>query len=442
MPNVYDAPFYVPPRVASKPPFDLKDGDIILFKDDNWGSEQLKLNIYSASFPEGQDFSFAGTPLQDAATWIAFKLPDGVVCTLTDNILSSRQNPYNFAGAGICVDLIGTGKVDTVDLPAYGANDCLSAGIWRQVDLAEGWIQLFRDVNQEGPLNTIFAAEWPTGPQNESPKDPGLGWNNLSGWFLDGKISSINYPCLTPPQLSVLATEHDGSGSHVSFGATNTFESHEKPATANFTDNGFNDRIHAFKWTLYQPVKANIKSASMPYTVGLPSNQVIEESITGDNGKSTPIGVQLSIAEGQTYTISSSVQLQYSMTMGVTISVTETAGVPGVDSTSGTVTTSFSTTFGETTSKTHTASKSFNLGQTINLSIPGNTQNYKATARVGFADLPLQELTVTGQFYYKQKLPGAVEDKASGLWRLDSPVVINAEGGIGTQLAINVGEVS
>ena len=128
--NVYDPPFYKPPEASDPYPGDIPSGQIILFKDASWGSESLTIDTASGAYPEGYPFSFSGTGLQDNATWIAFKLPTGTVCTLFDNTinLAAGSPPFNPAGAGVPVDLIGNGTVQTLDLSAYGANDRLSSG--------------------------------------------------------------------------------------------------------------------------------------------------------------------------------------------------------------------------------------------------------------------------------------------------------------------------
>ena len=129
--------------------------------------------------------------------------------------LAAGSPPLNPAGAGVPVDLIGKGTgdtVQTVDLDAYGANDRLSGGIWRQVDVDDGWFQLFRDTNLQASFITIFFSEWPT----NTPV-------SLDGWDIDGQASSVNYPSLTPPQVVVLTNQTDGTGYSLALGATNPF---------------------------------------------------------------------------------------------------------------------------------------------------------------------------------------------------------------------------
>src|SRR5260370_42224850 len=82
--------------------------------------------------------------------------------TLLENpITPPPTSPYDFAGAGRCVDLIGNGQFQTVDLDKLGASNCISAYIWRKVNLESGGFQLFDQPKFTGNRNTFFVSEWP-----------------------------------------------------------------------------------------------------------------------------------------------------------------------------------------------------------------------------------------------------------------------------------------
>ncbi len=425
--NFYDPPYFRPPTTATPYPSQVQLGQIVLFKDDNWSSDSLTIDTTSSLYTEGQAFSFAGTKLQDAATWIAFCLPIGTVCTLFDNVVKKPpQNAYDFSGLGVCVDLIGNGATQTVDLKAYGADNALSAGIWRQVTLSEGWFQLFSGPVNQGPFNTIFIDEWPTGEAN-----------SLSGWWINQKGTSINCPCLTPPQVLVLSVNSDGSGQQVALGATNPFETWNNNGVSYFSDSGMNGKIQSFMATLIQPVQAIILSTTTNYTVAIPQGQTIIEPVNSSNGGSQNVEIQLPVAEGQTYSITQTTTLQYTMSTTISTTVTVTEGIKDVDQTSGSITTSFTTSSSQTASKTTTDVQSFQLGATITFLAPPKT-NYSASASVSFGTLPQITLTTQGQFYYEQDLPGSVLDPPSGLYVLTTPVVINVAGAVGTQVSFNV----
>jgi hypothetical protein len=448
--NNYVAPFYLPPAVKAPYAGGIKLGQIVLYKDASWTSESWTIDSNSSQHPEGYAFSFSGTPLNDAATWIAFWLPAGTVCTLFDNVASrlkpekpvdskdkeddedeegskDAENPYNFAAAGVCVDLIGNGQIQTVDLVAYGANDVLSGGIWRQVTLSQGWFQLFQDVDCAGPFNTIFLDEWTT-------KNP----HSLSGWAV--KFSSINYPCLTPPQILTLSTAAT-SGQQISLGAANPFGTFAKKATRNFTDDGMNDAVQWFAYNFRQPVKAAIQSVTSNYTVPIPEGQTIEEAISGINDTSEPVQIDLLVAQSQSYNVTAETTLEYSMSATVSTTVTVSEGQPeGGTGTSGSVTTSFTVAGSNSTSRTTSETETIQLGQAVTFTAPAHSE-YSATARVSFATLPPVTVNTTGQFYYQQKLPGAVQDPLSKLWMLDGPIAVVLSGAVGTQASIESSEI-
>ena len=426
--NVYDAPFYKPPTVATNYPGSIPSGQILLYKDADWGSESLTIDTASSAYPEGYPFSFSGTGLDSEATWIAFNLPDGVVCTLFDYSISppSSSTPFNLAGAGVCVDLIGNGDIQTVDLVAYGANDRMSAGIWRQVDQSQGWFQLFRDTNSEASFVTIFLAEWPVATAN-----------SLSGWDINSIASSINYPSLTPPQVLLLSTNTDGSGQAVALGATNPFGTFATPATVNFTDRGMNDKIQSFTYNIIAPVMATIQSVTTNSNLVMLNGQTVEEAINGQNNSSASVTIATNVFQNQTYTLTNTTTLQYQTAASLTATLSMTEGIKDVDSTTGTITSQYTVTSSTTTTKTITQTQQFQAGQTITFTVPPETV-YNATASISFGALPPTTVTTTGQFYYAQNLPGSVLDEASGLYMLNMPIVVTLDGLIGTQVTFQV----
>jgi hypothetical protein len=139
----------------SVPPPTLPSGTVTLFADDNWGSERATLR--TADYPESVRHLFDGTPMQDQATFIAFNLPVGTVMTLMDGVV-----PPNVRFCGRCVDLVGTGKTESVNLMSINLNECLSGFSWRKVDLGLGATELFADDNFNGDRTTIFLRQWPS----------------------------------------------------------------------------------------------------------------------------------------------------------------------------------------------------------------------------------------------------------------------------------------
>jgi hypothetical protein len=60
--------------------------------------------------------------------------------TLMDNVqpVPATGTVADLSGCGPCIDLIGTGKTEAVDLGAVNMNDGISSFFWRTVDLNLG----------------------------------------------------------------------------------------------------------------------------------------------------------------------------------------------------------------------------------------------------------------------------------------------------------------
>jgi hypothetical protein len=422
--NVYQQPFYVPPRTSTPFPSSCPSGQIKLFKDDNWNSASITIDTNSSQYPSGSFFSFSGTPLQDSATWIVFNLPENVVCTLCNNLVQN-SNPYDFSNAGVCVDLIGNGQTQTIDLPAYGANDCLSGGIWRAVDPTQGWFQLFTDTGERGSFATIFLSEWPTSTAN-----------SIAKWWLQDQGSSINYPCLTPPQLLKLSDNSDGSGQSMTVGASNAFGTHNNGATVDLTNSGMNDKVSAFSYSLIPPVKTVVSSVTVNVTSPILPGQTITETIQGTNASSEKLTVTDTVAAGKTVTISNTATQQYQTTSTITAAVEATEGVPGVDSIKATLTTAFSVTTSSSSSQTTTNTNSLSLQQAITFTVPAYS-TYAGVATISIGQVPPTTVTQDGQFYYNQNLPGSVK-QSDGTYLLTAPLTVVIQGEVGSSVQFDV----
>jgi hypothetical protein len=422
--NVYQQPFYVPPRTSTSYPGSCPSGQIKLFKDNNWNSTSITIDTNSSQYPSGSFFSFSGTPLQDNATWIVFNLPENVVCTLCNNLVQN-SNPYDFSGAGVCVDLIGNGQTQVIDLPAYGANDCLSGGIWRTVDPTQGWFQLFYDTSERGTFATIFLTEWPTSTPN-----------SIAKWWLQDQASSLNYPGLTPPQLLKLADNSDGGGQSMTVGASNAYGTSNNKAAVDLTNSGMNDKVSSFIYSLIPPVRALVSSVSVDVASQIIPGQTITETIKGTNASSEVLTVTDTVAVGKTVTISNTTTQQYQTTLTITASVEATEGVPGVDSIKETLTTSFAVQATSSSSQTTTNTNTLSLQQAITFNVPPQS-TYSGVATVSIGQVPPTTVTQNGQFYYSQNLPGSVK-QSDGTYLLTAPVTVVINGEVGSSVQFDV----
>lgn len=422
--NVYQKPYYVPPSTSAAFTGSCPSGQIKLFKDNNWNSQSLTIDTNSAQYPAGSFFSFSGTPLQDNATWIVFNLPENVVCTLCNNIVQNK-NPYDFSGAGVCVDLIGNGKVQTIDLVAYGANDVLSGGVWRPVNPTSGWFQLFYDNDAQGTFATIFFSEWPTGSAN-----------SIAKWWLQDQGSSINFPALTPPQLLTVADNADGSGQAVTVGASNPYGTFNNPALINLGDRGLNDRVSSFSYSFISPVKVEIKSITVDVTAPINEGQTITEVVHGTNASSEKQTITDTIAANQSVAVTNTATQQYATSATVSATVEASAGVPEVGTIKSSLTTSFTVSSTTTNSQSTTTTNTFSIGQSFTFNVPPQS-TYSGVAKVSIGQVPPTRVTQNGSYYYSQNLPGSVK-QPDNTYLLTVPVSVVISGEVGSTVEFNI----
>jgi hypothetical protein len=131
------------------------------------------------------------------------------------------------------VDLVGTGRTETIDLPSGNENDCISFFFWRTVDLNMGAIEFFDDANFGGNRATVFLSEWDY-EQIYS----------ISDWWLQDRLSSIRWKTLTDRQTAVLFDNNDGSGN--TYGNIKGWG--DLKEIPNLDNIGFNDAVSAFRW--------------------------------------------------------------------------------------------------------------------------------------------------------------------------------------------------
>lgn len=238
MPNINE--FTRLPAPPAPPP--QASGHVVLFRDNKWTSQKMVLSL--DDYLKGVRHSMGGSPLQDATTWVAFNLPVGTVMTLMQDVkevdTAKGQQCWDLRNCGNCVDLVGTGNTEGVDLTKCNMNDCISAFFWRDVDLDLGAIELFGDVDFRGNRTTIFLSEWPPGRTHE-----------LGGWWLNDKISSVRWTTLHDRQMVSLFEHSNGSGRRYE----NVFGWSSKKEIARLSDVSFNDCISSFSWQALAPKK-------------------------------------------------------------------------------------------------------------------------------------------------------------------------------------------
>ena len=242
------------PTTATPSPA-LPSGAVKLYPNGNWTDPTFN-TILTAMSPAGLRQSIAHTALQDAVSWVAFNLPVGQVMTLMENFtpLAPGASVGDLSNCGRCIDLVGTGQTESVDLSRVNMNDCMSGFFWRNVDLSQGALELFDDANFGGNRNVIFLSEWPISATI-----------SIANWWLNDRVTSLRWDTVPAGKVIVLGENADGSGRHyaaVAGGAAGQSE------IADMGSKQFNDAITSFKWEPYQPPAIDFS------TIGVTSNQI------------------------------------------------------------------------------------------------------------------------------------------------------------------------
>jgi len=179
-----------------------RPGTVRLYDDMSWDSPFLEIDT------AGLRTNIRHTLTRpDHATWVAYNLPVWDVVTLCDDVTETTGGHISelLKNCGRIVDLIGTGKTEAVDLIPMNMNDCASTYIYRHVVPAQGWVELFEDVNYEGNRTCVFFSDF------EFKR-----WHSLSQWYICGRMSSVRRKNL-PPDVAVQLCEMDSNGKYNDF---------------------------------------------------------------------------------------------------------------------------------------------------------------------------------------------------------------------------------
>jgi hypothetical protein len=375
-------------------------GNIGLFADPAWGGDAFWFN--TSEYLEKVQASLSGTQLQDRCTWVVFELRVGTVVTLLQSVTAPVPGqPYNFAHAGSCVDLIGNGKVQTVDLSQVYANDCISAFVWRRVDLKAGVFQLFDGASWNGFGNTFFLAEWPANTVH-----------NLQGWTVCDKAASIYFGGLGVGAVTL----YDGAtGNDQSAGFSGWLRGIDGSPIlgANLVDRGFEDRAASWKWAPLPPVYQVVDPFSVNGTFSIDDSLSVMLNSSGSNtGGSTvqqTTKFTYTISQTATVTVTNTSTETYTQTAGFTFG--QSFGIVNIASVTYefTLNVGFSEEFTETVTETDTTIQTLasELDQVI--TVPENS-NWTAKLLLQYAKVPPTSFTTTAAYYYQHPVPGSVLD--------------------------------
>lgn len=401
-------------------PKEVRSGTVVLFKDDNWNSASLTLDIND--YASGQRQSLKGSKLHDAATWIAFNLPEGTVMTLSNNLMmdAPNGNVADLKGLGQVVDLVGTGRTEAVDLKQVKMNDMISMFFWRKVDLSVGALELYQDVNFKGNRTVIFLSEW--------PRDTVV---SMDGWYIaDNRLSSAKWSTLPETQTAKLFEKRDASGqTYANIKGWGSFKE-----LASFKTVSFNDTASAFSWSALAPMKEIIDPVQIdldPYAQG---GQSLSNYINGTNHSSTSTQANIQInesdAETVTVTVTNTVTTGAQVTFTYSTSVKTPAIAPAPEvSTTFTMALQISLSYTHTTTTTNTSTKTQAVQVSQNFTVPPNS-DYQAWLTVQMGQIPATTYTTTAQRWYVDQLPNSVLDPSTGWYKRTETIRFNLSAGV------------
>ena len=404
----------------SASPSVITEKTVLFCADDNWQSRSWSISL--DDWVVGQRHRVTSS-MFDQATYVAFNLPIGTVVTLMDDAapLASGRNAADLSDCGRCVDLVGTGKTEAVDLSAVNMNDCVSAFLWREVDLDLGAIELFDEVNFSGNRTTLFLSEW----------NPGQLYS-IGSWWLQDRVSSIRWSSLSDRQTAVLFDNTDGSGD--AFTNIMGYGSHKE--CASLPDFSFNDRMSSFRWDAINPKKEiiapfDVKVTNATETFGLTA------VVTGTNNSSVaqPVQVTLTNTDSQSATVSTT-DTQV-VTVKSSFSQKYAAGaLVETAETSWSVQLSYSYTQSATKSSSDTQTVTLAVSETVNA--PAMT-SYKATLLVTLGRMPPTLYRTTAQRWYDQAVTGGVKDPVNNNWyKRVEPITVTVEGNLSSNIAVSI----
>jgi hypothetical protein len=423
--------YLVPPPTSSANPFpsNLESGTVGLYPDANWDGNPVY--IKTSNYTEKVQASLSEA-VQDSCTWVAFNLPAGTVLTLLQNPSAPvAGQPYDFANAGICVDLIGNGTLQTIDLTKIGANDSISAFVWRRVDYKAGIFQLFDEPDCSGFGNTFFLAEWPADTIH-----------TFKDWRIWDQAASVYYGGLGVTAVTLYdGLQGDGQAAQFAGWLGNTGGINGD--SINLYDRGFGDKQASWKWAPLPPVYQTVEPFTVNGTFSVDDSLSVTMHSSGSNAGDSTVEQTAkflySISQQATVTVTNTSTETYTQTTDFTFG--QTINIPFVGSTSFEflLNVGFSEEFSESISETDTTTQTLAVELDQVVSVPANS-TWQVKLLLQYAKVPPTSFTTGASYYYKDQVPGSVLDPAiaaqlgyAQLYRLDTTI----SGYVSASLAVN-----
>ncbi|RMZ68300.1 hypothetical protein GMOD_00004522 [Pyrenophora seminiperda CCB06] len=411
------------PKQAPPP---LESGTVKFFDDEDFDSKHFHVvEIKEYTSDQRHRINKANW---NKTSYISWNLPVGTVMTVLEHVrrVENGESVADLRGCGRCLDLVGTGKTEAVQLSRLYMNDCFKGFFWREVDLKMGAIELFdstkEDLKQENmwARHTIFLSEWQPGTVH-----------SIQHWELQDKISYARWETLRDRQTVTLFVNADGSGDEYNnIKGWGTIK--EMP---DFGERDFNDKFSSFKWDTINPIREKCQDISIvPNVSGGKMYNAREE---GENDGDSQQKVELQITEAKTREIYVETTDSTANSVGASLKTTAKAGTEGVASYevewSLEVTHSWgkSKTKGEKTTDTEVISIKQELFVTAK-------KAFTASMNVHVANIASKMYKVKAKRWYDQNLTGCVKDQ--GLWMREETVMVNISGSLYSKVTLHLKE--
>jgi len=388
------------PAPATPIPETVRSNTFWLFKDSEW-SKDRRVMIDLDEYVEKKRHMVPSS-IHDVATWVAYNLPVGTVVTLIERITPLEEG-VNFAdirGCGVCLDLIGTGKTEAIDLKKVSMNDKISTWFWRTVDLKRGAIEMFEHENFIGGRATIFLAEW------EAAKV-----HSINGWWINDRVTSVRWKTLHDRQTASLINNPDGTGT--TFDNINGWMKCKE--VLDFKELRFNDVMSGFRWDGLIPLKETMKPFKVTATGVESIDNGLEHHSSGRNETSEAMTSSIDFKVGTVREWSITTTEEHVAGIDVTITREADTGIPGVGNLKATWEVTLKYTYTHTESTTTVNTKSTDLIFTQNFTAPPHSA-YAWDVFVYVGKIPTTTYHTTATRWYKVQVGGSVADPENNGW--------------------------
>jgi hypothetical protein len=394
---------------TSSPPPDIPSGTVALFAH-HWDSKRLDINTSDYIVNKRHRVPAA---LIDSATWVAWNLPVGTVMTMTDWLQDSTGlTNASLDGAAGSVDFVGSGQTRSAEMTSILMEDHIAGFFWREVDLAQGAIELFQTQKFKHNFSTLFLSEWP----RDTPV-------NISDWWLGDRVSSFRWKTLTDRQTATLYSGNNGTGTR--YDNIKGWGSFKEIAEAQ--DYGIDDCISSFSWSSVNPKKEIIDPIVIPASL-ITGSTSLYAHLFGDNATSQSGQSKITLHEEEVQSLT--VETSDSHHAGMTMSVTQSfrSGVDGIATAETNISLGFSYDFTTTKTVTRTTTKimSINLEQTV-IQPPWKHWDAHLTADIG--TMPPTDFQAKATRWYDYPVANGVRDPAFNDWYKREELVTFRVGG-------------